>query len=259
MIDLFHIAFLKFTLIDLIDIAIVSFFFYKLLTLMRGTKSLHIFLGLLFLSLMAFIAFWFQFEVLKWLITNIATVGIIVIVIVFQPEIRRALMQMGQYRIFKGLFKSESKNILEEICKAAEQLSARKWGALICFERDVGLDHIIETGKKLGAEVSSEALVTIFAPNTPLHDGAVVIQNDFITAAGCTLPLTQNPVFHQSYGTRHKAAVGMSEESDSVVLVISEETGRISVAYDGILNRGIEKDMLSSTLKKLLGAPTKTK
>lgn len=255
MIDLFHIAFLKFTLIDLVDIAIVSFFVYKLLTLMRGTKSLQILFGMLFLSLLSFIAFWFQFEALKWLITNIATVGIIVLVIVFQPEIRRALMQMGKNPIFRRLLKTESRNVLDEICRAVEQLSARKWGALICFERNVGLNHIIETGKKLGAEISSEALVTVFAPHAPLHDGAVIIQSDYIAAAGCTLPLTQNPVFHQSYGMRHKAAVGLSEDSDSVVVVVSEETGRISVANDGILNRGIEIEMLSTNLRKLLGIP----
>ncbi|PJA29929.1 MAG: TIGR00159 family protein [candidate division Zixibacteria bacterium CG_4_9_14_3_um_filter_46_8] len=257
MIEFFHIAFLKFTFIDLIDILIVSFFIYKLLTLMRGTKSLQILMGLLFLFLTAFIAFWFQFEALKWLITNISTVGIIVLVIVFQPELRRALMQMGQNRMFRKLFKTESRNILDEVCRAAEQLSARKWGALICFERSVGLNHVIETGKKLGAEISSEVIVTIFAPHTPLHDGAIIIQANYIAAAGCTLPLTQNPVFHQSYGTRHKAAVGLSEESDSVVIVISEETGRISVAYDGILNRGIEIGMLSTSLRKILGAPKK--
>jgi diadenylate cyclase len=253
MLDLFHIAFIKFTLIDLIDIAIVSLIIYKLLTLMQGTKSIQILVGLLLLSMLSFLAFWFQLNALKWLITNIATVGIIVLVIVFQPEIRRALMQMGQHRLFRNLFKPATKNILEEVCHAAEQLSARKWGALICFERDVGLNHIIETGKKLGAEVSSETLVTIFAPYTPLHDGAVIIQGDIIAAAGCTLPLTINPVFHQYYGTRHKAAVGLSEDSDSVVLVVSEETGRISIAYDGILNKGIDVKMLPTSLKKLLG------
>jgi len=252
MIELFRIAFIKFTVIDLIDISIVSFIIYKLLTLMRGTKSLQILLGLLFLVLLSFLAFWFRLEALKWLITNIATVGVIVLVIVFQPEIRRALMQMGQSRIFRRLFKTETRNVQDEVCRAVEQLSARKWGALICFERDVGLNHIIETGKKLSAEVSSEALVTVFAPYTPLHDGAVVIQGDLIAAAGCTLPLTQNPVFHQTYGTRHKAAVGLSEDSDSVVVVVSEETGRISIAYDGILNKGIDLQMLPTGLKKLL-------
>ena len=252
MIDLFHIAFLKFTLIDLFDIAIVSFFIYKVLTLMRGTKSVQILVGLLFLFLLSFFAFWFRLEALKWLITNISTVGVIVLVIVFQPEIRRALMQMGQNRIFRRLFKTEAKNILDEICRAVEQLSARKWGALICFERDVGLNYVIETGKKLGAEVSSEAVVTVFAPHTPLHDGAIVIQGDFIAAAGCTLPLTQNPVFHQSYGTRHKAAVGLSEDSDAVIVVVSEETGRISIAYNGILNKGIDIQMLPTNLNKLL-------
>ncbi|MCP4633977.1 MAG: TIGR00159 family protein [candidate division Zixibacteria bacterium] len=257
MLDLFHIAFLKFTLIDLIDIAIVSYIIYKLLTLMRGTKSLQILVGLLFIVLLAFFAFWFRLEALKWLITNIATVGVIVLVIVFQPEIRRALMQMGQNRLFRSLFKSETRNILDEVYRSVEQLSARKWGALICFEQDVGLDHIIETGKTLNAEVSSEALVTVFAPHTPLHDGAVILQGDFIAAAGCTLPLTQNPVFHQSYGTRHKAAVGLSEDSDSVILVISEETGRISIAYDGILNKGIDLQMLPSSLKKLLKGQNK--
>ncbi len=257
MIELFHIAFIKFTLIDFFDIAIVSYIVYKLLTLMKGTKSWQILIGLLFLSLLAFIAFWLDFSALKWLITNIATVGIIVFVIIFQPEIRRALMQMGQNRLFRKLLKSESKNTVEEVCRAVEQLSVRKWGALVCFERDVGLNNIIETGKKLGAEVSSETIVTIFAPHTPLHDGAIVIQGEFIAAAGCTLPLTQNPVFHQSYGTRHKAAIGLSEDSDAVIVVVSEETGRISIANNGILNRGIEVEMLQNNLNKLLGGNSK--
>ncbi|MBD3168075.1 MAG: TIGR00159 family protein [candidate division Zixibacteria bacterium] len=252
MFDLFQIAFLKFTVIDLLDIAIVSYIIYKLLTLMKGTKSIQILVGILFLVLLSFLAFWFELDALKWLITNIATVGVIVLVIVFQPEIRRILMQMGRNRIFQSMFKSEAKNIYDEVTRAVEQLSARKWGALICFERDVGLNYIVETGKKLGAAVSSETMVTIFAPHTPLHDGAIIIQGDLIAAAGCTLPLTQNPVFHQSYGTRHKAAVGLTEDSDAVAVVVSEETGRISIAYDGILNKGIDSKMLSSNLKKII-------
>ncbi|MCK4428555.1 MAG: diadenylate cyclase, partial [candidate division Zixibacteria bacterium] len=179
---LFHISFLKFGLLDLIDVVIVTFLFYRLLLLMKGTRSVQIVIGLFLLFLVSFFAFWFQLEGMKWLITNIATVGILVLVIVFQPEIRGALAQIGHNKLFRVFFKYEKEKTLDEIVRAAVKLSQLRYGGLIVIEREIGLKNFIETGKTVNAEVSADLLVTIFTPYTPLHDGAAVIQGDFVVA-----------------------------------------------------------------------------
>ncbi len=249
--ELFHISFIKFTLADLIDVALVAFLFYRVLILMKGTRSAQIVLGVFLLFFISFLAFWFRLEGLKWLITNIATVGILVLVIVFQPELRNGLAQIGHSKLFRVFFRYEKSKTLDELVRAAVRLSQMRYGGLVVIEREIGLKDLVETGKAVNAEVSADLLVTIFTPYTPLHDGAAIVQGDYVVAVACTLPLTQNPRYAKLFGMRHKAAVGVTEESDAIVMVISEETGKIAIAYKGVLYENIDKSTLKERLVKM--------
>jgi len=252
--ELFTIDFIKVRVVDIVDILIVSYIIYKLLTLMKGTRSAQMITGLISVFSLAFVAFWFQLEGLMWLFTNLATVGILVLVIIFQPELRGMLAQMGHSRFFRVLGKYEGSKTIEEVGRASIRLAELKYGGLLVIERAVGLKNLIETGKILNAQLSAEVVITLFTPYTPLHDGAIIISGEFISAAACTLPLTKNPRYRKLYGMRHKAAIGVSEESDAIAVVISEETGEISIAYQGLLNRGIDRaefrDVLAEYFKK---------
>ena len=252
--DLFTIGFIKFRLVDLLDIVIVAYIIYKLLTLMKGTRSAQMITGLVLILSVAIVAFWFQLEGLMWLFSNLATVGIIVLVVIFQPELRGMLAQMGHSRFFRIMGRYEGTKVIEEVYRASLRLSELKYGGLMVVERAVGLKNFIETGKKLDAQLSAEVVITLFTPYTPLHDGAVIISGEFISAAACTLPLTKNPRYHKLYGMRHKAAIGVTEESDAIAVVVSEETGEISIAYQGMLNRKIDRnefrERLTSFFKK---------
>jgi diadenylate cyclase len=249
--ELFHVSFLKFTVVDLIDVALVAYLFYRVLILMKGTRSAQIVLGLFLLFAISFMAFWFRLEGLKWLITNIATVGILVLVIVFQPELRNALAQIGHNKLFRLFFRYEKSKILDELVKAATRLSELRYGGLLVIEREIGLKNLIETGKPINAEVSADLLVTIFTPYTPLHDGAAIIQGDYLVAVACTLPLTQNPRYAKLFGMRHKAAIGVTEESDAIGVAVSEETGNISIAFRGVLYERVDKSVLKERLVKM--------
>ncbi len=252
--ELFHVDFISFRLIDLIDILVVSFIIYQFLILMKGTRAAQMITGLVLLFIIAFIAFWFRLQGLSWLFTNLATIGFIVLVIVFQPELRSILAQMGHSRIFQNLLRMEEGKSLEEINRAVIRLSELRYGGLLVIERSVGLKNIRETGKILNAQMSSEMLTTLFTPYTPLHDGAVIISGEKISAAACTLPLTQNPRYRKLFGMRHKAGIGITEVSDALAVIVSEETGDISLASEGHLESGIEralfKQKLSDYLKK---------
>jgi diadenylate cyclase len=251
---LFEIDFLKFTLKDLFDVLIVSFIIYQILKLTKGTRSAQIVVGMGLIAMVAFGAYWFQFEGLTWLFSNLVTVGFIVLVIVFQPELRGALANIGQNPLFRQLVRLEQKRVLEEVSRAALRLSELRYGGLIVIERRTGLRNFAESGRELDAELSSELLITLFTPYTPLHDGAVIVSGNFIISAAASLPLTTNPRFHKLYGMRHKAAIGVSEVSDAVVVVVSEETSAISIAYEGNLDSDIKKsefrDHLAVYLKK---------
>ena len=249
--ELLHVSFIKFTLADLIDVALVAFLFYRVLILMKGTRSAQIVLGVFLLFFISFLAFWFRLEGLKWLITNIATVGILVLVIVFQPELRNALAQIGHNKLFRLFFRYEKSKTLDELVRAAIRLSQLQYGGLLVIEREIGLKDLIETGKAVNAEVSTDLLVTIFTPYTPLHDGAAIIQGDYVVAVACTLPLTQNPRYGKLFGMRHKAAIGVTEESDAIAMVVSEETGKTSIAHKGVLYQNIDKSTLKERLVKL--------
>jgi diadenylate cyclase len=250
--EIFQIGFLSFRLIDLLDILIVAFIIYQLLALIKGTRAAQMVTGLVLIFLVSFVAFWFQLEGLSWLFTNLATVGLIVLVIVFQPELRSMLAQMGHSRIFQTLTRVEEWKSLTEITRAVVRLAELKYGGLIIIEKSVGLRNFVETGKSVNSVLSSEMLTTLFTPYTPLHDGAVIVYGEKITAAACTLPLTQNPRYRRLYGMRHKAAIGVTEVSDAVAIAVSEETGQISIAFKGLLERDIDRNDFKQRLAEYM-------
>jgi len=250
--EIFQIGFLSFRLIDLLDILIVAFIIYQLLALIKGTRAAQMVTGLVLIFLVAFIAFWFQLEGLSWLFTNLATVGLIVLVIVFQPELRSMLAQMGHSRIFQSLTRIEEWKSLTEITRAVIRLAELKYGGLIVIEKSVGLRNFVETGKEVNSALSSEMLTTLFTPYTPLHDGAAIVYGEKITAAACTLPLTQNPRYRRLFGMRHKAAIGITEVSDAVAITVSEETGQISIAFNGVLERDIDRNEFKQRLAEYM-------
>jgi len=250
--EIFSYQFLNFTLIDLLDVLIVGFIIYKLLELVKGTRSAQMMIGMVIILIVAFMAYWFQLEGLKWLFSNLATVGFIVLVVVFQPEIRGGLAQIGHTRFMRRFVKNESDLTVDNLVAGARRLSELRYGGLLVIEKQVGLKNIIATGRLLSAEISSDLITTIFTPYTPLHDGAIIIRSDKIVAAACTLPVTQNPRYADLFGMRHKAAIGVTEESDAICLVISEETGAISLTHNGQYKRDLEKLTLKETLKEVL-------
>jgi len=249
---MFAYELLNFGLKDLLDVLLVSFIIYEVLKLMKGTRSAQIIIGLFLVFGVAFVAYWFQLEGLRWLFSNLATFGLIVLVVVFQPELRGVLAQIGQSRLLRRFVALERKKSLEEVSRAALRLSELRYGGLIVIERRTGLRNFAETGKMLNAELSYELLVTLFTPYTPLHDGAVIVSGEFIVAAAASLPLTTNTRYRKLYGMRHKAAVGVSEVSDAVVVVVSEETTNLSIAYNGLLHSDIKKSEFKAKLAEYL-------
>jgi diadenylate cyclase len=250
--ELLRIGFIKVGLIDVIDMGIVAFLFYKFLSLMKGTRAVQIITGLFLLFFISFGAFWFELEGLKWLITNIATVGIIVFVIVFQPEIRGALAQIGHAKMLRRFYRYQEQKALDELINGMNKLSQLRNGGLVVLEKNIGLKNYVQTGRLLNAQLSSDFLITLFTPYAPLHDGAVIVRGDMVVAAGCTLPLTIKPEYEKLYGMRHRAAIGVTEVSDAIALVVSEETGEISLAYNGELQRNVESASLKDALLELL-------
>ena len=245
--ELFKIGFISFSLIDILDIALVTFIIYEVYLAIKGTRAAHMLIGLVSIFILSTVVETFRMSGMSWIFQNIKTVWVIAFVIIFQPELRRLLVLAGQSRIVRFFIKYEESKIVDHITKAAVELSRRRFGALIVLTRETGLKSIIETGISLNAKVTEQLIVTIFSPRSPLHDGAVIIKNDMIEAAKCLLPLSQNPI-DPSLGTRHKAALGISEESDAVVVVISEETGIISVVTDGEFYRNLDSESLYNIL-----------
>jgi diadenylate cyclase len=208
-------------------------------------------MGFVVLVLAAYAAQILRLEALNEIFQAGQLVWLIAILIVFQPELRTALARLGRKPVLKFFVKMEESSVIGEVVKAVAQLSQEKRGAIIAIQREVGLMEYVESGKRLQAEVSTELLSTIFAPYTPLHDGAVIIDGNYIVAAACILPLTQFPVYDPSIGTRHRAAIGLSEETDAAVVVVSEETGNISLAVGGRLEKTLSPDQLEGRLEKL--------
>ncbi|MFN2384312.1 MAG: diadenylate cyclase CdaA [Gemmatimonadota bacterium] len=246
-----RMTFLRPGLSDLIDIAVVTFIVYKLFTLVRGTRALQMMMGFVVLVVAAYAAQALRLEALNEIFQAGQLVWLIAILIVFQPELRTALARLGRTRALRFFVKVEDSPVVGEVVRAAAQLSQSKTGAIIAIQREAGLMEYVESGKRLQAEVSAELLTTIFAPYTPLHDGAVVIEGNNIVAAACILPLTQFPVYDAGIGTRHRAAIGLSEETDAAVVVISEETGQISLAVGGRLERNLSPEQLAARLDTL--------
>lgn len=241
-------------IVDVLDILIVSYLLYRLFSLMQGTRAVHMFFGLVVLYVLSETSRLVNMIALNWIIDTLRTVWVIAFVIIFQPELRRALAMMGQNRFLSRFVSvSESKGVVSEIIKAVSNMAEKRIGALIVLEKDMGLKNYAETGTAVDARVTSELLGTIFTPPSPLHDGAVIIQNDRVVAAGCILPLTRDPRVTSALGTRHRAALGLSEETDSIVVVVSEETGTIGYAEGGKLHRKIDLNTLRGDLLKSFG------
>ena len=229
-----------------IEILLLWFVYYMLLVFIKGTRAFQVLRGVIIIIIIFLITKVLGLDTITWILTRLFTISVIAFLIIFQPELRRGLARIGQF----GLFSSQEET-LDEIVKAVYILSRKKIGALIAIEREIGLKAYIESGISLHSQVTSELLNTIFAPNTPLHDGGVIIQGSTIAAAGCLFPLTQNPYVDSALGTRHRAAIGLSEETDAVCVVVSEETGDISLAVEGELHRKADEKELSRSLDNI--------
>ncbi len=230
---------LRFGWTDAFEVAIVAVLLYRVLRFLTGTRALHIVLGVLLLAAIYAAAFLLKLSTITYLLGLVFTYGAFAAIVVLQPELRGALARLGQSRILRVLAADTRPAVVDEIVEALERLSRNGTGAIIAVEREGGLEEYAEGGSPVRARVSADLLATIFSPYSPLHDGAVLIRGDEIIGAGCILPLTQSPVDDKSLGTRHRAAIGLSEESDALVFVVSEETAAVSAAQDGVLRRRI--------------------
>ncbi len=257
MFELFKVGFLTVTFSDLIDVLIVSFIVYKLYTLLKGTIAAQIFIGLIIILVFSFAAQAANFRAVSWLLRLITDVWVIAFVILFQPEIRRLLVMLARNPLFKIFIRYEAPVSSEIISEAAFDLSQQQHGALIVLVRDTGIRGFTETGEPLNARLSAGLLTSIFFPNSPLHDGAVIIQGAVIEAARCTLPLSQTTkIDGETLGMRHRAGLGISEQADVISVIVSEETGSISVAENGKLFSGLSKDALKKKLDEAFSPPT---
>jgi diadenylate cyclase len=241
----------NFRLQDAVDIGIVAFIVYSLIELIRGTRAARMLIGLCIVVLIYLSSRVFDLYTVNWILDNFLSSVLLVIVIIFQHDIRRALVQVGSRPIF-GAASGLRGQDLEEILRAVVTLASRRVGGLLVLERETGLNEFIEGGTTVDAEISKELIVAIFMPTSPIHDGALIIRKGRITAAGCFLPLTTNPNVSKTFGTRHRAAIGITEETDAVVIAVSEETGSISLVADGRLTRDLDAGSLRGTLQKLV-------
>lgn len=240
--------------LDLIDIAIVAFVLYKTYFMIKDTRAVALLKGLFVLLIANLASKWLGLNVIYWLLQKTMTVVLVALPIVFQPELRRALEQLGRGKLFgktSPLDAEETASLINSIINAVIVLAQNKIGALIVLERETGLNDYIETGIKVDGLVSSEFLINIFIPNTPLHDGAAILRGNRVMAAGCLLPLTEDRSLNKELGTRHRAAIGITEQTDAMVIVVSEETGVISVARGGRLDRHLDTETLEDKLRPL--------
>ncbi len=247
---LVKIGFLPVTVIDLLDIALVSFVFYQLYEFLRGSIAARMFMGLVVILLISLVGDLLNMSALSWIMSNLKTVWVIAFVIIFQPELRRLLVYLGQSRIVRTLVKVGEPQFIEDVIRSTIEMSNKNFGAIIVMLRDMGVKSVLETGVILQAQVSKPLITAVFNPRSPLHDGAMVIRNDIALAAKCLLPLSQSPEIDPALGTRHRAAVGISEQTDAIVVVVSEESGMISVVEDGKMVRGLTEDMLRTRLQQ---------
>lgn len=247
---------------DFIDIGIVAFLMYKLIHWIQETRAMQLVKGIVILFLVLFLSDWLHLDALNYILSAAVQVGMFAIVVIFQPELRSLLERMGRSKVGKLMDFATTNSVetedpenaamIDDIVTATVHMSKSRIGALIVIERDTRLGEVMKTGTQLDAAVSSGLLENIFVPNTPLHDGAVIIRGSRIMAAGCFLPLTSNANISKELGTRHRAALGISEASDAVVIVVSEETGKISIAVNGTLTRNLEGEPLRRALSKII-------
>ncbi|GAB1534939.1 diadenylate cyclase CdaA [Geovibrio sp. ADMFC3] len=243
--------FLKFiTLIDILDMTIIAVVAYRILLLIKGTRAIQMILGVLLLIVISFASKYLGLKTTSWVLSNFTGYLFITLVVLFQPEIRRALAVFGETRMLGAGNKSTVK-VLDEIVKAASILANRQIGALIVIEGNTDLEHYLDTGETLKSLVTKDILISIFIPYSPLHDGAVIIKDGEILKAGCILPLSKKVDIGKNYGTRHRAAIGITEETDAVSVTVSEEKGSITVAYRGVLSDELDAEMLRVKLKEL--------
>lgn len=250
-------------LIDIIDISLVTLILYKLIMVIKGTRAVQLLKGIFIILIVWFISDKFQLQTLNWMMQQVLIWGVIAFVIIFQPELRRALEQLGRGGLFFSRTSLQDDGVVEKqieaIVSATDYMAKRRIGALMSIERETGMNDYIETGIPLNATISKELLINIFIPNTPLHDGAVILQKNKVAAAACYLPLSESPFISKELGTRHRAAVGISEVTDSITVVVSEETGSISLTKNGELHRDIKLDKLKELLTSELMADIKSK
>jgi len=251
--ELFSIAFLSVRVYDVVDILAVSFVLYSLYKIFKGTRAAQLLSGILILILLSVFVRWSELHGMSWLLSNLSTVWVIAVVILFQPELRRILIYLGQVPVVRYLFRVKNLSMIGEITDAVITCQERRWGMLIVMEGEVGLKHIKEKSAPINARVSAELLVSIFNPTSPLHDGAVIISHELIESAKCILPLSEEPQgARMKLGTRHLAALGLSEETDAHILVVSEETGTLSHVHNGVMKRGLDEIQLRKVLNNLI-------
>jgi len=246
---------------DLVDILVVALIIYQVLLLIRGTRAVQLVFGLAVLFGVYVVSRWLGLYTLQWLLSYVGLVVPIALLILFQPELRRIVEQLGRGGVSlvglspHGLDREAAIRLINDVARAARILGSRKIGALIVFERRVGLQDVVDTGIRVDGVVTVQLLVTMFFPNTPLHDGALVIRGNRVMAAGCLLPLSERPGLNRAMGTRHRAALGITEDTDAVAVVVSEETGTISLAQEGRARRGLTEEELKVALLALAGPP----
>src|SRR5260221_2882486 len=241
------------SLIDLVDILVVSILIYGVMKLIPGPRAVQMVFGGGLFVVLFYGSRWAHLETANWLVRNLAGYFVVVVIVLFQSDIRRALAHFGRAPFFRYLAKAESEaESIEELVVAASLLSSQRIGAIIAIERQIGLRNYIEGGIRLDAVLTYDLLQSIFLPTSPLHDGAVIVQEDRVASAACFLPLTVNPKLSKELGSRHRAAIGLTEENDSVAVVVSEETGSISLVVDGQIARGLDADLLRMRLRSLI-------
>ncbi len=243
----------NFRLQDAVDIGIVAFIIYSLIELIRGTRAARMLVGLGVVVLIYLSSQLFDLYTVNWILDNVLSSVLLVIVIIFQHDIRRALVQVGSRPFFRSDHRLAGQD-LEEIIRAIVTMASRRIGGLIVFERETGLNEFMESGTTVDARISKELILAVFLTTSPIHDGAIIVRKGRITAAACFLPLTANPSVSKTLGTRHRAAIGVTEESDAVVVAVSEEDGGISLVLDGRITRDLDAGTVRSTLQKLLVA-----
>jgi len=238
---------------DLVDVLVVSVLIYELLKLIRGTRAVQMALGMAVFAALFYFSVWGHLETVNWLIRNMAGYLVFAFIVLFQSDIRRALAHLGRAPFFRYFAKEESaEESIEELVMATSMLSTKRIGAIIAIERQIGLRNYIEGGIPLDAVMTYDLLLSIFQPMSPLHDGAVIVQNDRVAAAACFLPLTVNPRLSKELGSRHRAAIGVTEENDAFAIVVSEESGRISIVEDGDLEYDIDAERLRARLRSVV-------